>query len=261
MVNRLIALDKCPGVRPIGINECLCRVLGHVLASVTGWEAQSACGVDQLACGMQSGIEGTVHAMSALYDDHSNDGWGFLLMVATNAFNLVNRVAALWNAQVLWPNCSHFLFNTYRGYAFLLLKTSNEMLLSREGLTQRDPLSMIFYSVATLPLVQALKGDSRWFQSWYADDSVCAGSLDDIRCWLDLLLELGPSYGYFPEPLKSYWWLLQISLIWHLILLRDRGYQLFLVTPFWGVIGEATQCKDLIQFKVNGLRFILCFVG
>ena len=63
---------------------------------------------------------------------------------------------------------------------------------------------MMFYSVATLLLVQALKGDSRWFQSWYADDSVFAGSLDDIGCWLDRLLELGPSYGYFPEPHKSY---------------------------------------------------------
>ena len=78
------------------------------------------------------------------------------------------------------------------------------MLLSREGVTQGDPLSMMFYFVATLPLVRALKGNGRWFQSWYADDSVCAGSLDDIRCWLDHLLELGPSYGYFPEPHKSY---------------------------------------------------------
>ena len=78
------------------------------------------------------------------------------------------------------------------------------MLLSREGVTQGDPLSMMFYSVATLPLVWALKGNGRWFQSWYADDPVCAGSLDDIRCWLDRLLELGPSSGYFPEPHKSY---------------------------------------------------------
>ena len=63
---------------------------------------------------------------------------------------------------------------------------------------------MVCYSVATLPLVRALKEDGHWFQSWYADDFVCSGSLDDIHSWLDRLLELGHSYGYFPEPHKSY---------------------------------------------------------
>ena len=232
MANRLIALDKCPGVRPIGVGECLRRVLGCALALVTGWEAQSASGVDQLSCGMQSEVEGAIHAMSALYDDHSNDGLSFLLMDAANAFNSVSRAAALWNAQALWPNCSHFLFNMYRSYAFLLLKSCNEMLLSREGVTQGDPLSMLFYSVATLPLVTALKGDGCWFQSWYADDSVCAGSLGDIRCWLDRLLELGPSYGYFPEPHKSY---LVVAPNITLMLLLVWVYLLFVVTPFWGV--------------------------
>ena len=94
MANRLIALDKCPGVHPIGVGECLRCVLGSVMRLVNGWEAQSACGAEQLACGMQSGIEGAVHAMSALYSDHSDDGWGFLLMDATNAFNSINRAAA-----------------------------------------------------------------------------------------------------------------------------------------------------------------------
>ena len=53
MANRLIALDKCPGVCPVGVSECLWHVLGHVMGLVTGWEAQSACGAEQLACGMQ----------------------------------------------------------------------------------------------------------------------------------------------------------------------------------------------------------------
>ena len=59
------------------------------------------------------------------------------------------------------------------GMLFLLLRSSQEIVLSSEGVTQGDPLPMMFYAVATLPLVHALRGNGSWLQSWYADDSVC----------------------------------------------------------------------------------------
>ena len=52
---------------------------------------------------------------------YCNLGWGLLLVDVTNAFlNSVNRVVALWNARVLWPHFSRYLFNTYCGYIYAI---------------------------------------------------------------------------------------------------------------------------------------------
>ena len=65
-------------------------------------------------------------------------------------------------------------------------------------------------------------------------------------------MELGPSYGYFPEPRKSY--LVVTSDITHLASDSFAGLGISIVSGhsfLGGVIGEATRCKDLIQLKVN----------
>lgn len=41
-------------------------------------------------------------------------------------------------------------------------------------------------------------------QAWYADDSQAIGRLLALRAWWDLLCELGPGFGYFPKPSKTY---------------------------------------------------------
>jgi hypothetical protein len=207
--NRLVALDKCPGVRPIGIGECLRRILGKMMAYITREDVAKEAQAAQLAVGVPGGIEAATIAMNKLFDAVAGvevEGYGMLLVDAANAFNAVNRAAALWNARILWPRCARFLFNSYRGFAFLLLQATADtsvILLSREGVTQGDPLSMFLYSIAIMPLIRKCTRVGEWHQCWYADDSSAVARLRQLVEWLTLLMEEGPKFGYFPEPAKS----------------------------------------------------------
>jgi hypothetical protein len=210
VANRLVALDKCPGVRPIGIGECLRRILGKVMAFITREDVAEVAKEEQLAVGVPGGTEAATHAMSELYNEMIGieaGSYGMLMVDASNAFNAGNRYVALWNARILWPRCARFLFNTYRGFAFLFLQETDDtsvILLSREGVTQGDPLSMFLYSIAILPLIRKCRSVDKWRQCWYADDSSAVARLENLAKWLTMLMEEGPKYGYFPEPAKSY---------------------------------------------------------
>jgi hypothetical protein len=60
---RLVALDKQPGVRPLGIGEIIRRLIAKCVIHVTGYEATEGCGNSNLCVGLPSGIEGAVHAV------------------------------------------------------------------------------------------------------------------------------------------------------------------------------------------------------
>ena len=140
VANRLIALDKCPGVRPIGIGETLRHVIGKAVCYATRVDVELVCGSDQLCGSVKSGIEGAIHAMTSLFLLHgATSGWGVLLVDASNAFNSLNRVALLWNVRVLWPRCSWFVFNTYQGWATLVLRNSNETCIVWKVLLKGTP--------------------------------------------------------------------------------------------------------------------------
>ena len=70
------------------------------MAKATGIDVEELCGVSQLCSGLQAGIEGAIHAIRELYEEHCGNGWGVLLVDAKNAFNSLNRSAALWNLQI-----------------------------------------------------------------------------------------------------------------------------------------------------------------
>ena len=77
-----------------------------------------------------------------------------------------------------------------------------EVMRSQEGTTQGDPLAMGMYALGILPLIKNL--DHIVKQVWYADDASAGGKLVKLREWWDGIISLGPKYGYYANPLKTW---------------------------------------------------------
>ena len=209
MSGRLVALDKCPGIRPIGIGELWRRLFSKCFLKVAGQQAKEVCGTLQLCAGLEAGVEGAVHAMNHMWKSlEDEESVGFLLVDARNAFNELNREVMLWVIRHEWPQGARFVFNCYQHWAILLVRGNKHgaafIVYSQEGVTQGDPLAMVAYGIGILPLIRLLKAKApSLHQSWYADDASAAGRLELIAEYFEELMRIGPTIGYFPEPTKS----------------------------------------------------------
>jgi len=197
---RLIALDKCPGVRPIGICETARRIISKAVLFALKADIQEAAGPMQLCAGQMAGIEAAVHAINASFQCANTEA--VLLVDASNAFNSLNREAALHNIRHLCPSLATILINIYREATDLFVDGCT--LLSQEGTTQGDPLAMPMYALATIPLIKHLSNASNVLQVWYADDASASGSLHSLRKWWDCLTSTGPLFGYQANATKTW---------------------------------------------------------
>ena len=109
---RLIALDKCPGIRPIGICETVRKIVSKAILYVIKQDIQEAAGTRQLCGGQIAGIEAAIHSVQS--ELQSEDTEAVLLVDASNTFNSLNREAALRNVQYICPPLATALINTYR---------------------------------------------------------------------------------------------------------------------------------------------------
>ncbi|MCY4641269.1 MAG: reverse transcriptase domain-containing protein, partial [Gammaproteobacteria bacterium] len=196
---RLIALDKCPGVRPIGVGETVRRIIGKALLTVLKDDIQAVAGPLQLCAGQEAGCEAAIHAMRQVFENPEAEA--AILVDASNAFNSLNRQNALRNIQHLCPSLATVLINTYREDVRLYI--DGETLFSQEGTTQGDPLAMAMYAIAITPLIHRLRHD-QVKQVWFADDATAGARLYHLRAWWDHLVAIGPEYGYHPNASKTW---------------------------------------------------------
>ena len=57
-----MALDKSPGVCPVGIGEAISRLMENLVQAITSHQDLEACRSNNLCSGLKSGIEEAVHA-------------------------------------------------------------------------------------------------------------------------------------------------------------------------------------------------------
>ena len=82
------------------------------------------------------------------------------LVDAVNGFNNSSRKAMMWTVAHRWPAGARFAFNMYRHSSVLILRRRGEealLMLSREGVTQGDPLAMILYALCMAPLAEYVR--------------------------------------------------------------------------------------------------------
>ena len=177
------------------------RIIGKAVLRILSRNIQETVGSRQLCAGQPAGVEAAIHAMRRIYE--SDETEAVLLVDASNAFNQLNRAAALHNIGILCPELATILRNTYKEESRLFV--GGEELISAEGTTQGDPLAMSMYAIGILPLIQELEQHNTK-QVWFADDSTDSGQLSCIKLWWEHLATRGPDYGYFVNPPKT--WLL-----------------------------------------------------
>ena len=86
----------------------------------------------------------------------------------------------------------------------------------------------------------------------HAEGSACAGKLSQIRLWFDKLIQLGPAYGYFAEPIKSVVVVAPQDEDVAKDCLKDLGITVSSGHRFLGgVIGTQEYCRNFMKQKVE----------
>jgi len=92
-------------MRPVGVGECLWRIIGKTITGLPKEDITHAVGTLQTCAGLESGIEAAIHDVRKSFEEDNSEC--LLLVDVDNAFNKLNRKVSLENIKRLCLPCTH----------------------------------------------------------------------------------------------------------------------------------------------------------
>ena len=145
--------------------------------------------------------------MDLIFNDEDADAAP--LMDTENAFNSVNREAFIHNVKIICPAFATFSSSCYSSSSRIFINGGGK-LKSTEGTIQRDPIAMIIYAIATIPLIPMTieimhdQPGNTFKLITYADDFTAVKSLTEVKVLWNIFCHRGTKLGYYPRAFKSW---------------------------------------------------------
>jgi hypothetical protein len=149
----------------------------------------------QMGVGSPLGTERIVRAAEEWSRIHRGTDKVLLKVDIRNAFNTVSRAALLDRTRLLFPEVVPWIAATYLIPAHL--RHGGFTVLSEDGVQQGDPLGPLLFALALHPLALRIAREVPGLDvhKWYLDDGVLAGSAEDVRSALAIILAACPPDG------------------------------------------------------------------
>ncbi|KAJ0878423.1 putative reverse transcriptase domain, exostosin [Helianthus annuus] len=183
------------GIRPIAVGSIWRRVISKVAMKGVGKEMAKYLGDFQFGVGIPCGAEAVLHSANRFLNEYHQDGSLAMLTVDfSNAFNLVDRTALLYEVRKRCPSISTWVDFLYGQPARLYV--GDEFIWSTTGVQQGDPLGPLLFALVLHPLVHRIRDRCKLlFHAWYLDDGTLIGDATQVANALDIIRAEGPSLG------------------------------------------------------------------
>lgn len=173
----LVALKKKDGgLRPIAVGSTYRRLVAKLACGFVKERMASYLQPHQLGFGVKLGCEAAIHATRAFSLRPENSNKIIVKLDIQNAFNSIERDVLLGEIRENCPALYPFLYQVY--YYDSNLYFDNNLISSRVGAQQGDPLGPLIFSLGIQKIISNLKSP---LNMWYLDDGTIGGTPDEVR--------------------------------------------------------------------------------